>query len=345
MLTIDGAQGEGGGQILRTALALSLVTGTPFRLDNVRAGRERPGLLRQHLTAVTAATAVGGASVDGAQLGSRTLEFRPGRVRSGAYRFAVGTAGSAGLVLQTVLPPLLGADGPSTVVVEGGTHNPGAPPFDFLARVFLPLLGRMGAAARATLDRPGFYPAGGGQLTVAVTPAPRLQPLVLLERGETRRRHARALVANLPPTIGDRELRVVQSRLGWAADELEVVALARDGVRGPGNALLLELESEHVTELFTGFGEVGVRAEVVAERAVDDARDYLAARVPVGPYLADQLMLPLALAGAGVFRTGPLTRHGTTNVDVIRRFMPMALRVVPEERTPPSVRVEVGTAG
>jgi RNA 3'-terminal phosphate cyclase (ATP) len=321
VLVIDGSQGEGGGQILRTALALSLVTGTPFRVERVRAGRAKPGLLRQHLTAVTAAVEIGGAQADGVALGARELTFRPGRVRPGAYRFAVGTAGSAGLVLQTVLPPLLTAAGPSTLVLEGGTHNPHAPPFDFLALAFLPLLGRMGARVRATLDRPGFYPAGGGQLTVEITPAPALQPLTLLERGETRRRRARAVVANLPADIARRELRVVRDRLGWSPDELEAVTLgARDGARGPGNVVLLELESEHVTEVFTGFGELGVRAEAVAEHAVQEARQYLAARVPVGPYLADQLLVPLALAGSGAFRTVPLTRHGTTNLAVIRQF-------------------------
>src|SRR5262245_1101885 len=215
MQVIDGSQGEGGGQILRTALALSLVTGTPFRLEKIRAGRDRPGLLRQHLTAVTAAVEIGSATADGVALGSPELVFRPGPVRPGTYRFAVGTAGSAGLVLQTVLPPLLGAAGSSTIVVEGGTHNRHAPPFDFLDRAFLPLLARMGARVRATLDRPGFYPAGGGQLTVEVTPTPALAPLTLLERGAARRRRARAVVANLPAAIAHRELRVVRDQLGF----------------------------------------------------------------------------------------------------------------------------------
>jgi RNA 3'-terminal phosphate cyclase (ATP) len=321
MHIIDGSQGEGGGQILRTALALSLVTGASFRMEKIRAGRNKPGLLRQHLTAVTAAGEIGGATVDGAALGSRELVFRPGSVRPGAYRFAVGTAGSAGLVLQTVLPPLLTAAGPSTIAVEGGTHNPHAPPFDFLALAFLPLLARMGARVQATLDRPGFYPAGGGQLTVEVTPTPALRPLTLLERGASRRRRARAIVANLPPGIAHRELGVVRDKLGFRPEELEAVTLgARDGARGPGNVVLLELESEHVTEVFTGFGEVNVRAEAVADHAVQEARQYLAAQVPLGPYLADQLLVPLALAGGGALRTVPLTRHGTTNLAVIRQL-------------------------
>ena len=328
MLTIDGARGEGGGQILRSSLALALATGTPFRIERIRAGRAKPGLMRQHLTALEAATAVGDASVEGAAIGSREVVFRPGRVRAGTYRFAVGTAGSAGLVLQTVLLPLATAGGPSALALEGGTHNPHAPPFDFLAGAFLPLLRRMGARVEARLERAGFYPAGGGRMAIEIGEALALTPLDLPTRGATRRRRARALVSRLPRQIGDRELAVVRSRLGWAADELEVVVLD-EGMAGPGNVLLLEIESAHVTEVFTGFGEVGVRAEAVAEQAAQEARRYLSADVPVGPHLADQLLLPLALAGGGRFRTVPLTRHATTNIEVIRQFLGRSIDVAP----------------
>jgi RNA 3'-terminal phosphate cyclase (ATP) len=326
MLTIDGSRGEGGGQILRSSLALA--TGTPFRIERIRAGRAKPGLMRQHLTALEAATAVGGASVEGAAIGSQEVVFRPGRVRAGTYRFAVGTAGSAGLVLQTVLLPLATAGGPSALILEGGTHNPHAPPFDFLAGAFLPLLRRMGARVEARLERAGFYPAGGGRMAIEIGEALALTPLDLPTRGATLRRRARALVSRLPRQIGDRELAVVRSRLGWAADELEVVVLG-EGMAGPGNVLLLEIESAHVTEVFTGFGEVGVRAEAVAEQAAQEARSYLAADVPVGPHLADQLLLPLALAGGGRFRTVPLTRHATTNIEVIRQFLQRSIDVAP----------------
>jgi RNA 3'-terminal phosphate cyclase (ATP) len=319
VLTIDGSQGEGGGQILRTALALSLVTGTPFRIEKIRARRTKPGLLRQHLTAVNAAVAVGGAEVEGATLGSPSLAFRPGPAKAGEYHFAIGTAGSTGLVVETILPALLTAAAPSTVTLEGGTHNPAAPPFDFLARAYLPLVARMGPGIEAALDRPGFYPAGGGRCTFRVTPVTRLTPLTLLERGPIRRRRARALVARLPRQIAERELAAVRDRLGWGEAELEVVVV--DGeMRGPGNVLLLELESEHVTEVFCGFGEAGVRAEAVAEHAVKETRRYLAAGVPVGPHLADQLLLPMALAGRGAFRTIGLSSHSRTNLDVIRMF-------------------------
>ena len=327
MLTIDGSRGEGGGQILRTSLALSLITGTPFRITRLRAGRSKPGLMRQHLTAVEAAATVGDADVDGAALGSQELVFRPGSVKPGAYRFAVGTAGSTGLVLQTVLPPLLVADGASSLMLEGGTHNPFAPPFDFLARAFLPLLRRMGAHVEATLERAGFYPAGGGHVSVVVTGVAALAPLTLLARGATVRRRARAIVARLPRQIAERELAVVRSGLGWGAGELEAVSIDGDRAPGPGNALLIEVESEQVTEVFTGFGERGRRAEAVAAGAVQDAGAYLAADVPVGPHLADQLLVPLALAGEGAFRTMPLTRHTITNIEVIREFLEIDIAV------------------
>ena len=319
MLTIDGSAGEGGGQILRTSLALSLVTGKPFRIEKIRAGREKPGLLRQHLTAVNAAAAVGRAEVQGAALGSRELLFQPGEPAPGVYSFAVGTAGSTTLVLQTILPALLTARGPSTVTLEGGTHNPFAPPYDFLARAFLPLLSRMGAEVAATLERPGFYPAGGGKIVVRVKPCDRLSGLDLLERGEIRGRRARAVVAGLPRHIAERELRLIGKKLSWGPECLEAVTAPE--ACGPGNIVTIEVESEHVTDVFTGFGERGVAAEKVASNAVDSTREYLAAGVPVGPQLADQLLLPLAMAGGGSFRTLPLTRHATTNVEVIGKFL------------------------
>lgn len=337
MLTIDGSQGEGGGQILRTALALALVSGTAFRIERIRAGRARPGLMRQHLTAVEAAAAVGQADVDGASVGAQELVFQPKGIRPGSYRFAVGTAGSTGLVLQTVLLPLLAAGAASSLVLEGGTHNPHAPPFDFLAGAFVPLLRRIGAGVECRLERAGFYPAGGGRIAVEIAPAGPLRPLVLPARGATRRRRARALVARLTRQIGDRELAVVRSRLGWTDAELEVVTLA--DAPGPGNVLVLEIESEHVTEIFTGFGAVGVRAETVAESAVREARRYLAADVPVGPYLADQLLLPLALAGGGAFRTLPLSHHATTNIEVIRAFLGTAFAVTRVDDTAVEVAV------
>jgi RNA 3'-terminal phosphate cyclase (ATP) len=291
MIELDGANGEGGGQVLRSALALSLVTGTPFRIVNIRAGRKRPGLMRQHLTAVQAAAAVGRARVKGADIGARELTFEPGPVASGDFRFSVGTAGSATLVFQTVFPALALAKGRSTITVEGGTHNPMAPPFDFLARAFLPVVARMGPSCTAMLERPGFYPAGGGRFSVAIDGAPAFGRLELVERGELRAKRATAVVALLPKTIAERELKAVRERLGWDESACEVRFVPQ--AFGPGNVVSVELESEQVTELFTGFGEKGVSAEQVGARVAGEAAAYLAAGVPVGSHLGGTVVMGL----------------------------------------------------
>jgi RNA 3'-terminal phosphate cyclase (ATP) len=327
MMVIDGSYGEGGGQILRTSLALSLVTGTPFRMAQIRAGRPKPGLLRQHLTAVHAAAEVGQARVTGAALGSVHLTFIPGRVIPGTYTFAVGTAGSTTLVLQTVLPALLLASEPSTLTLEGGTHNPFAPPFDFLAQAFLPLINRMGPQVTARLERPGFYPAGGGQCQITIAPTTRLTRLDLRARGEVRAIQARALVAKLPRSIAERELAVMAQQLSWHGDWLHVETVAN--ARGPGNVVTLTVTCEHITEVFTGFGERGVRAETVAAQAVQAAQRYLAADVAVGEHLADQLLVPLALAHGGSFTTLPLSLHTTTNMQIIQQFLAVQIEAAP----------------
>src|SRR5688572_15942956 len=194
MLTIDGSFGEGGGQILRSALALSMVTGRPFRIENIRANRDNPGLARQHLTAVQSAAALCGASVEGAELRSTALSFTPGPVKPGDYTFSVGSAGSTTLVLQTVLPALLAGREPSTLTLEGGTHNPFAPPLDFLEKSFLPVVSRMGPKIDIALEQPGFAPRGGGRFIVTVEPAGKLSRVDLPSRGAVRRRRARATV-------------------------------------------------------------------------------------------------------------------------------------------------------
>jgi RNA 3'-terminal phosphate cyclase (ATP) len=319
MIEIDGSRGEGGGQVLRSALALSLVTGKPFRMVNIRAGRQRPGLMRQHLTAVLAASEVGKAQVTGAEVGSCALTFQPGAVRPGDYHFSVGTAGSTTLVFQTVFPALALAAGRSTMVLDGGTHNPFAPTFEFLERVYLPLVARMGPQCTATLERPGFYPAGGGRFRVEITPAPSFGRLELLERGEVRKRRAVALVALLPRTIGQREVETLQALLGWESSCCQVESV-RDAV-GPGNVVWAEVESEHVTELFTGFGEKRVPAERVAAALADEVAQYLAAGVPVGRHLADQLVLPMALGAGGAFRTFEPSGHTRTHIDLLQAFL------------------------
>jgi RNA 3'-terminal phosphate cyclase (ATP) len=239
------------------------------------------------------------------------------------------------LVLQTILPALLVAEGPSTVTIKGGTHNAWAPPFEFLSKAYLPLINRMGPRVSAHLMRHGFYPAGGGRFEVRIQPSGTLQGTDLLDRGRVLSQSAVALVAQLPRKIGRREVRAIRDyaegrNMPWPKNAGRVEMI--ENSRGPGNAVLVEIASKHLTEVFCGFGRRGLPAEKVAEDAISQALDYLEADVPVGPHLADQWILPLAIAAwqsgrGGSFRTLPLTQHATTHVEIIRRFLEVPIRV------------------
>ncbi len=226
MIEIDGSAGEGGGQIVRSALGLSLVTGKPFTITRIRAGRKKPGLMRQHLTAVRAAAEIGSAEVFGDEIGSENLTFVPGKVRGGDYTFSIGTAGSCTLVFQAILPVLLTVKEPAKLVLEGGTHNQYAPPFDFLQRSFLPILGKMGADVSVELVRPGFFPAGGGRVEFSITPPERLTPVSIggagsLEGAAAPVITAKAVSAKLSERISLRELKVIADKLGLQEEQLE----------------------------------------------------------------------------------------------------------------------------
>jgi RNA 3'-terminal phosphate cyclase (ATP) len=321
MIELDGAAGEGGGQILRSALALSMITGQPFRIANIRANRNKPGLMRQHLVAVQAAAQISGATVTGAELGSSELSFAPGPVTGGDYDFAIGSAGSCTLVLQTVVPALLHAPRASTIRITGGTHNTMAPPVQFLQQAWLPLLARMGAQVDIELTRYGFYPAGGGEVIATVHPCARWKQIVLMERGRFIAAHADAYVAGLPANVGRRELDYIGQALGWEAAHLHLHRLPAE--QGPGNAVLITLEYEHVSEVCAGFGAKSLRADAVAQEAIGRARDYMASDAAAGEHLADQLMLPMALAGGGRFTVTTISLHAETNAQVIARFLPI----------------------
>lgn len=328
MIDIDGSEGEGGGQIVRNACALSLITGQPFRVINIRGKRDKPGLMRQHVTAIEAACAIGAEGCDGLAVGASEIVFRPGRVAAGEYRFAIGTAGSTGLVLQTILMPLLGASGPSRLVLEGGTHNMMAPPFEFLERTFLPIVNRMGPKVEARLVRQGFYPRGGGRIEVDIHPAP-LEAIECVERGELCAVSATAVVAGLPYEIAERELQAARQILDWPDEAFAGRQLPEE--LGPGNVLLLEAAFEHVTEIVTGFGRLGTPAQSLARNAAQRMAGYLDSRAFAGPYLADQLVLPFALAGGGAFTTVKPSEHLRTAIDIVELFTGQKFEVERQE--------------
>lgn len=321
IIELDGSTGEGGGQILRSALTLAMITGQAFQIKNIRAKRPKPGLLRQHLTAVEAAAAICGASIDGAAIGSSNLNFKPGLIRGGDYRFAIGTAGSCTLVLQTILPALWFADQPSTVSISGGTHNKAAPPADFLIRVWQPLIERMGVQQNIVLKRHGFYPAGGGEIDATVSPCEKLAALDLSQRGALLKITATALIAGVPAKVAQRELDEIQLKIANVHGQIR--GLSND--QGPGNAVLIEVEHENITEIFTGFGEKGISAESVGKQAANQAQRYLHSSAAVGEFLADQLVLAFALAGSGSFTTTHASSHLLSNIDVIEQFLPVKI--------------------
>jgi len=336
LLELDGSAGEGGGQMLRSALTLSMCTGRPFRMRHIRAGRERPGLLRQHVACVAASQAISGGSADGVETGSTEVAFSPGEVRAGDHVFGVGSAGSCTLVLQTVWPALMDQRAPSRIMLRGGTHNPGAPPFHFIERAYAPLMRRLGCPSDLRLRRHGFYPTGGGGIEVVLPGADDgpLKPFDLLERGALRSGYAECLVAAVPRHVGARELDTLGRALGWSGDQLRLPLVRQN--EGPGNALMVTLEHDHLVELFTAFGEKGVSAETVARNVVREVRAYTAGRAALGPWLADQWLLPLAIA---VWRSGmpaaftcaSLSAHARSNLELVGRFLPVTFRTEPVE--------------
>jgi RNA 3'-terminal phosphate cyclase (ATP) len=342
VISIDGAHGEGGGQILRTSLALSAIRELPVEIRAIRARREKPGLQAQHLTAVSALREICGAKVEGAALGSQRLSFAPGHIRSGDYRFDVGTAGSTTLVLQAILIPLALASGPSRVTLTGGTHVPWSPPADYVREVLCPALAAMGVGARLKDRGWGFYPKGGGCIVVEVEGGAKLRPVSLLPRGGMHRVRGISAVANLPPRIAERQRDRVLFRLEGAGLHADI-AVVEPTALGAGSFLMLVGESGGVPAGFSALGERRKPAERVADEAVDDLLDFLKAEAGCDPYLADQLVLPMALAsGTSRFTTPRITRHLLTAMDIAGQLLGCPCEVRGEEGSPGSVTIQGG---
>lgn len=317
--------GEGGGQILRSALALSSITGKAFVIDRIRAKRPRPGLLRQHFCGVQGAAAICDAKVEGLELGSTRLSYSPGKIKGGQYHLPIGSAGSTSLVLQTILLPLIVAKVEAEVWIEGGTHNPFSPPFEFLQKCYLPILKRMGADVELKMERAGFYPAGGGSIRCVIKLTGGLKSLDLCSRGALVDVTAQILACQLPLHVTSREKAQLLLDLNTSEDKVTIRDVGNDF--GSGNIVYVNVEHEHVTEVFSVLGERGKSAEKVAKEAVDEAKDYLKFKGAVGEHLADQLLLPMALAGGGSFTCTKLSSHFLTNIEVIKMFLDVQVHV------------------
>ncbi len=340
MIELDGSKGEGGGQILRTALALSILTKRPFKLINIRANREKPGLRPQHLMGVKAAGAISGALYKGAAVGSSVLYFEPGAVKPGTYRFSIGTAGSTALVLHTIYLPLaLGTSAQSEITIDGGTHNEHAPCYNFLETTWNGYLKRLGLNVKLEMARPGFYPRGGGEIRAVIEPCDRIKGLTLTDCPTLITAGGFSAVANLPESIARNQARRLSTRL--KSEKIEShIPVEEWQAANPGTVAAIIFRQAPVPTLFFSLGERGKRAERVADEAADEAIDFRDSGCPVDPHSADQLLLPLALSpDASEFRTSALTRHTTTNVQTIRKFVDRNIQIEGNEREPGTIRI------
>lgn len=315
-LQIDGSQGEGGGQILRTALSLSMLTGIPFELVNIRAGRKKPGLMRQHLVCVQASQRISNAIVEGAELHSQKLYFQPQQVQTGKYDFQIGSAGSTILVLQTLLPALMMQNEASQITIHGGTHNPMAPTADFIEHCFLPTIQQLGIQVDFECKQAGFFPIGAGQISATIHPWTKKQKLSALNKGKLLEINAFAAALNIQPNIANRELDVLKNKLSL----IQCKRLNFQGI-SQGNTAFVVLNYEHHQQVFSALGEMKKSAEKVAHDLAKNVQSYLSIDAVVDEYLADQLLLPLALGQGGEFTAQVISEHTKTQADMIQKFL------------------------
>ena len=325
-IIIDGSTGEGGGQILRTSLTLSCITGKNLHIENIRAARRNPGLAKQHLSCVRAACKICDGLAQGATKGSQVLDFIPGSIQSGDFHFDIGSAGSASLVIQTILPALFLADKSSTVVVTGGTHNPWAPPFDFLNEAFLPAIATAGFHGDCTLIKHGFFPAGGGKISLKIQPWQKNtgRTIDLCRQSKETQIYAHIYTAKIPEHVAQRQRKLL---LQSGLDIQDVEHIKIKDSDGPGNCTMIQICGLERTTIFTSFGMRGKPSEEVISEVVSLVKDFLTSEAAVDRFLADQLLIYMALAKAGSFTTNEISSHLQTNMEVIKKFLPVDFNI------------------
>ncbi len=345
MITINGAYGEGGGQILRTSLTLSALTGTPVHIHNIRANRKQPGLRAQHLAAVAAIAKIANARTEGVLPGSTALTLSPSNIRPGRYHFDIGTAGSIALVLQTIFLPLSVCEASSDVTLTGGTHVQWSPSFDFIQAHWLPLMEHLGFRAQSSLHKAGFYPKGGGECGFKILPAKNLQSFICEERGDLIHIQGLSGVANLDDSIAKRQKHQALRRLYPVCKDTKIKTIR---LSSPGKGTFLMLKATFTkpgrafasSACYSSLGELGKPAELVADEAVDQMLEFLNSIGCIDQYLADQLLLPLSfIGGASKFRTNCITQHLLTNAHVIKQFLPIAIHIDSPPQQPGMVQL------
>jgi RNA 3'-terminal phosphate cyclase (ATP) len=329
VIDIDGSYGEGGGQLVRTAVALAAITGKAVRIRDIRAKRKQPGLAAQHLAALRAVAALADAQSSGLELRSRTIEFAPQALRGGEFRCDVGTAGSITLVLQALLPVMIAAGRQCEVTVAGGTDVRAAPPLDYFRAVLLALLQRMGARVQLAIERRGYYPRGGGEVTLAVAPGA-LRPLVAEHPGSIREIAGLAHAGNLPLHIAQRMRAAVLARLDERLRRDAAVAtevLGAEEAVGQGGAIVAWVRTEHTVLGAGRVAERGVRAETLGDAVGASLAADIAAGATLDEHAADQLLIYLALARGGAFLTRAVSSHAQTAMWLIEQFLPVRFAV------------------
>jgi len=341
MIKIDGGYGEGGGQILRTALALSTLLKKPVEIDNIRVKRNNPGLRPQHLAAVRSLHLISEAQLSGDKLGSTSLQFIPTSLDGGEYIFDIAeevrSAGSISLLFQAIFLPLAFAKIPTKVTLKGGTHVAWSPPFHYLSEILLPALSLMGYKARLELKRWGWYPRGRGEAVFYVEPIERLRPVHLMEPGRLKGIKIISAASNLPEHVAKRQAQRAKDRLKSLGVPLETEILFPESL-DQGSFIMLIPRLEKGKAGFSALGERGKPAESVADEALDRLFAYLDTQTAIDEHLADQLILPMAIAeGESSFSTCRLTQHLLTNIWVVKHFLRVEFRVEGEAEKPGKV--------
>jgi RNA 3'-terminal phosphate cyclase (ATP) len=339
MFQIDGAYGEGGGQILRSALTLSIITQQPIYVTNIRAQRTNPGIRPQHLTAIKAAQTISKGHVEGAAIGSTSIRFFPAKVEHGQYSFRIATAGAATLVLQAILIPLTLAGGVSQVRIQGGTHVPWSPCFEYLSFAWLPILSKLGFSAQLKCERAGFYPRGGGVIQAIIHPVTDPSPIICTQRGQLQSVHVLSAVAQLPEQIGDRQTKRAQERLGSLSVPVDYETRKYPS-NGKGTFVFLAPEFPPGKACFFALGAPGKPAERVSDEAMNHLEEFLALEGALDPWLADQILIPLALAsGNSQFSTTRISQHLLTNAVVLETFGLARVSISGQEGDPGVIQV------